>query len=323
MSLDADAIVERRRLKRKLAVWRILAVIAVASVIAIIFMSDRDDGVAAFATSDHVARITVSGFISDDVQLQRLLQRVSQNTAIKAVILRVDSPGGTTTGGEALYTEVRRLAETKPVVSVFGTAATSAAYMVALGSDHIISRANSITGSVGVIFQWARVTTLLENIGIDVDQIKSGELKAVPSPFQPTDDRARASIEQVLQDSFTWFLNIVEERRDLSAAALADIRSGRVYTGRQALDSGLVDAIGDEREARAWLDETHGISQDLGVRDWEPRRESSFGLLQMALGGLARLSGIAELEFLGRAGATLTSAGKPLDGLVSVWQPEN
>jgi protease-4 len=322
LSLDADAIVERRRLKRKLAVWRIFAVIAIAAVIAVVLMSDREDGVSAFASGDHVARITISGFISDDVKLQRLLERVSENAAIKAVILRVDSLGGSTTGGEALYTEVRRLAETKPVVTVFGTTATSAAYMVALGSDHIISRANSITGSVGVIFQWARVTTLLENLGIDVNQIKSGEFKAVPSPFEPEDERARAIIEQVLADSFIWFVDIVKERRNLSEAALADIRSGRVYTGQQALANGLVDAIGDERQARAWLEETHGISSDLRVRDWEPRRNDRFSWLQTALSGLARLTGIAELEWLARIGAGLTSAGKSLDGLISVWQPE-
>lgn len=323
MTLDADDIIERRRLKRRLAGWRIAAVLAIAAVIALILATDRDGGLGgAFGFDQHVARVTIDGFVQDNQAQQELLQKISDSKSAKAVILRINSFGGTTAGGEALYREIRRLSEKKPVVAVFGTAATSAAYMIAVAADHIVSRANTITGSVGVILQWAEVSKLLDKVGVDVEQMRSGELKAVPSPFEPITEEARRVTNEVLEDSFKWFLNVVMERRSLERSVIEELKTGRIYSGRQALEIGLVDQIGDEREARSWLAKTHGISKDLKTRDWKPKRERGIGWLGMAASILADLTGIAEFRHLGLAENATAVATKPLDGLLSVWQPQ-
>ena len=322
MTLDADALVERRRLKRRVTFWRVLAVLAIAGVALVLFARQQAGTMGdTLGFGGHVARVKISGFISDDQAQQKLLRKVAKSSAVKAVIVRIDSPGGSTAGGESLYTGLREIAEQKPVVAVFATTATSAAYMAAIAADHIIARANSITGSVGVIVQWAQITELLKSAGIAFEQIKSGDLKAVPSPFEPTTERQREATREVLESSFRWFVAKVEERRDLSASALADIRTGRIYTGEQAKQLGLVDAIGSEAEARAWLSDTHGIPASTRVLDWEPEAESSFNWLQTALAALSRASG-ADLSALFGAAQGPGLKSIRLDGLVSVWQPE-
>ncbi len=141
----------------------------------------------------HIARVTVSGIITDDRKMQELIERVGKADQVKAVILDIDSPGGTTTGGEAMYDAVRRLAEKKPVVAVCGTLATSAAYIVALATDRIFVYGNTITGSVGVIFQWADVTELLHTLGIKVEEVKSGPSEGRAEPLRADRRAGRAS----------------------------------------------------------------------------------------------------------------------------------
>lgn len=323
MTLDADAVVERRRLKRRVTFWRVLAVLAIAVVAVVVFARERGGAVGeVFGLGGHIARVNISGFISDNRAQQEMLQTIRKSDSVRAVIVRINSPGGSTAGGEALYTELRQLSEKKPVVAVLATTATSAAYMAAIAADHIISRANSITGSVGVIVQWAEVSELLKSLGVDVNQIKSGDLKAVPSPFEPTTEEQREATRAVLEDSFQWFLAKVGERRDLSASALADVRSGRIYTGIQAKSLGLVDQLGGEREAKKWLSEKHDIPESTKAIDWQPEGSDGFSWLDVALSGLSGMTGLdlaASLEDSRTAGLQSIR----LDGLVSVWQPEN
>ncbi len=322
MTLDADAVVERRRLKRRVTFWRVLAVVAIAVLAAALFARERGGAVGeVFGLGGHIARVDVSGFISVNQKQQEMLQRMRKSDQVKAVIVRINSPGGSTAGGEALYTELRQLSAEKPVVAVFETTATSAAYMAAVATDHIISRANSITGSVGVIVQWAQVDELLKNLGVSFEQIKSGELKAVPNPFEEVTDRQRQATREVMQSSFQWFINLVNERRDLDPSALSSIRTGRIYTGEQAQAVGLVDQIGGEREARKWLSDEHGIPEDTKVVDWKPEGSERLSWVDVALAGLSKLTGLD----LATALEDSRSAGLKsirLDGLVSVWQPE-
>lgn len=322
MTLDADAVAERRRLKRRVTFWRIVAVLAIVAIAAVFLARERGGPVgSAFGLGSHVARVTISGFITDSPAQQKLLREIAESSAAEAVIVRIDSPGGSTAGGEALYSGLRDLTKKKPVVVVFATTATSAAYMAAIAADHIVSRANSITGSVGVIVQWARVTELLESLGVEFQQLKSGELKAVPSPFEPTTERQREATRELLRNSFEWFVARVEERRDLSETALADIRTGRIYTGLQAKDLGLVDQIGGEPAARQWLEQQHGVSKTLNVMDWKPDTSDRFGWFQLGVAALASVFGADVAATLESAGRQSLDAIK-LDGLVSVWQPE-
>jgi protease-4 len=317
MAFDAESIVDRRRLKRRLTAWRIAAVVLGLLLFGALLLGDQSAG-GPGALLPHVARVTVSGLITDDRKMNELIDKVAKATQVKAVILDINSPGGTTTGGEAMYDAVRRLAEKKPVVAVCGTLATSAAYIVALATDRIFVYGNTITGSVGVIFQWAEVTELLHTLGIKVEEVKSGPLKAVPSPFEPTDERARAVTEEMVQDAKVWFVDLVSDRRKIAAGSVPGLTDGRIYSGRQAVALNLVDQIGDEKAAMIWLTKERQVPAGLKIVDWKPAQESA-GLFGWLFQSLAAAIGLSADRIAGIAGQI--SATLKLDGLVSVWHP--
>ncbi len=317
MALDAESVIDRRRLKRRLTAWRIAAVVLGLLLFGAVLLSDQGAG-GPGGILPHVARITVSGLITDDRKMSELIDKVAGADQVKAVILTINSPGGTTTGGEAMYDAVRRLAEKKPVVAVCGTLATSAAYIVALATDRIFVYGNTITGSVGVIFQWAEVTELLHTLGIKVEEVKSGPLKAVPSPFQPIDEQGRAVTEDMVQDAKVWFFDLVSDRRKIEPRSVPGLTDGRIYSGRQAVELKLVDQIGDERAAMSWLTKEGKVPAGLKIVDWKPIQESAglFGWLFQSLAGSIGLSAERIAGIAGQISATLK-----LDGLVSVWHP--
>ena len=262
--------------------------------------------------------MSVSGLITDDQKMLELLDKVGKSSQVRAVILDVNSPGGTTTGGEAMYDAIRQLAEKKPVVAVCGTLATSAAYIVALATDRIFVYGNTITGSVGVIFQWADVSELMRTLGVKVEEIRSGPLKAVPNPFQPADEKARAVGEEMVQEAKVWFVDLVAKRRKIEPATVPGLTDGRVYSGRQALELKLVDAIGDEKDAKRWLQKERAVTPGLSVVEWKPKTESS-GALSWLFGPIASGLGISAANFVSLFGQV--SEGLRLDGLVSLWHP--
>jgi protease-4 len=317
MALDAESVIDRRRLKRRLTAWRIAAVVLGLLLFGALLLSDQGAG-GSGGILPHVARITVSGLITDDRKMSELIDKVAGADQVKAVILDINSPGGTTTGGEAMYDAVRRLAEKKPVVAVCGTLATSAAYIVALAADRIFVYGNTITGSVGVIFQWAEVTELLHTLGIKVEEVKSGPLKAVPSPFRPIDERGRAVTEEMVQDAKVWFLGLVSDRRKIEPSSVPGLTDGRIYSGRQAVELKLVDQIGDERAAMSWLTKEGKVPAGLKIVDWKSTQESA-GLFGWLFQSLAASIGLSAERIAGIAGQI--SATLKLDGLVSVWHP--
>ena len=315
--IEAETVIERRRLRRRLTLWRLVAVVLGVFFVALLISGDqRLAGSGGFLP--HIARVSVSGIITDDQKVLDLLERVGKSSQVKAVILDINSPGGTTTGGEAMYNAIRRLAEKKPVVAVCGTLATSAAYIVALATDHIFVYGNTITGSVGVIFQWADVSELMRTLGVKVEEIKSGPLKAVPNPFEPADEKARALGEEMVQEAKVWFVDLVAERRKIEPDSVPGLTDGRVYSGRQALALKLVDEIGDEKAAKTWLQKERNVAPGLSVVDWKPRAESS-GILRWLFGSIASGFGVTTDNFASLFGQV--SEGLRLDGLVSLWHP--
>jgi protease IV len=318
MVLDAESLIDRRRLKRRVTFWRIVA--AVLGLLFIGMLLLRDDGLTGSSGGilPHIARVTVSGIITDDRQMNELLDRVAKADQVKGVIINIDSPGGTTTGGEAMYDAVRRLAEKKPVVAVCGTLATSAAYIVALATDRIFVYGNTITGSVGVIFQWANVEELLHTLGIKVEEVRSGPLKAVPNPFEPTDEKARQLTEEMVQDAKVWFVDLVGKRRKIEPEAVPGLTEGRIYSGRQAVDLKLVDQIGDEKSAVSWLEKERAVPKGLKVVEWKPKTEET-GLFGWLFQSLAKSFGVPAEKILGWIGNV--AATLKLDGLISLWHP--
>jgi len=321
MSLDADAIVDRRRLRRKVTFWRVAAfVVAIAAVIGALAWSG---GFGSFSKrAAHVARVDISGVIVDDRDRLKLLKSLTENGNVRAVLLDIDSPGGSTVGGEALYQALRDLAGEKPVVATIGTLGASAGYMTAIAADHIVARRTSLTGAIGVYIQYGNIKGLLDTLGVEVDVVRSGPLKAEPNFFSETPDAARENLQAVIDDSYDWFVELVGTRREIDPDTLRTVAQGGIYSGERAQDLGLVDAIGGEAEARAWLAETHGISADLPLISWAPSRE----LEDLPFGArLARAAGAGFADALaaGLGGAkALVPEGVTLDGLVSVWHAQ-
>jgi protease-4 len=217
-----------------------------------------------------------------------------------------------------MYDAISRLSEKKPVVAVCGTLATSAAYIVALATDRIFVYGNTITGSVGVIIEWAEVTELLHTLGIKVEAVKSGPLKAVPSPFEPTDESTRAMTGEMVQEAKVWFVDLVGKRRNIEPASVPGLTDGRIYSGRQAVELKLADEIGDERAAMSWLAKERDVPPGLKIVDWRPVQEGSglFGWLFQSLIASIGLSAEKITGFASQISTTLK-----LDGLVSVWHP--
>ncbi|TXR47997.1 signal peptide peptidase SppA [Phyllobacterium endophyticum] len=318
MANTADAIIDRRRLRRKLTFWRVLAfaILAVA-MFGLYFFNTGSDGLSS-KSAPHIAKVRVEGTIFENDDLLKRLKDVEDSDAVKGVILSVDSPGGTTAGGEAIYEAVRKLAMKKPVVSQVGTLAASAGYMIASASDHIVARQSSIIGSIGVLFQYPDISQLLAKLGVKVETIKSSPLKAEPNFFNPASEEAKAMIHRMIIDSYDWFVGLVQERRKFTheqALALAD---GSVFTGRQAVANKLIDELGGEEKALGWL-KTKGVDDKLPVLEWKPVEKSSLGMFfsHSAVKMLAKYLGIPE-ESAGIL-RELTGDRMFLDGLVSVW----
>jgi protease-4 len=306
---EAELIVERRRLKRRVTFWRVVAVLlAVAGLAALLWTSD------ARRFEDHVARVRIDGLITGDQKTLDLLKQVTEADQVKGVLLRIDSPGGTTAGSEAVYEAVRKLSEKKPVVAVMDTVAASGGYITALAADHIVARGNTITGSIGVIFSFPEVSKLLDTVGIRMEELKSGDLKAEPSPYKPVSEKARAVSMEMVDDGFQWFMGLVAERRQLPMERVRELSDGRVYTGRQALNVKLIDAIGGEEVGVAWLETDKKLAAKLPILDWEPPQSGRFS--ELGFSAADTLLSAAGLEGLRDA-----ARRAQLDGLLVLWHP--
>jgi protease IV len=319
MQPDTETVLERRRMRRGLSKWRGLAVLGLALAAGTwVFGSDQ---LSKLSTGSQIARIAIEGTIVDDRQQLAMLKDIKDNKGVKGVIVFVNSPGGTTTGGEALYNALRDLAKEKPVVAQFGTIAASAGYIVGLGTDHIVSRGNTITGSVGVIAQWPEFSDLLAKVGVKMNEVKSGELKASPNPYAPADPASTKIMQEMIDDGFRWFISLVETRRGIKAADVPGLEKGRIYSGRAALDAKLVDEIGGEEEAQRWLEEKRGLAKGLKIVDWKPQMPHGLGLFSSTGSFADRVAGAIWSRGAGLLGAEQRINQLGLDGLVSVWHP--
>jgi len=316
VTLEADLIVDRRRLRRKLGFWRAIGILTliVALLVGGAVAAQRLNLLP--GTGAHVARIAVSGFIAYDRPLIRAIDALAERADVRAVVLQIESPGGSTAGSEALHAAIRRVAARKPVVAVVGSVGASGAYIAAIGADHIVAAETSLVGSIGVIAQWPEVHELLRTLGIRFETVRTTPLKAAPSGLEPTTEEARAAMRALVGDSYRWFVDLVRTRRSIEGEALTTVTDGRVFTGRQALDLRLIDAMGDERTAVAWLERERGIARGLPLREYRPQRQNVPSFLGVAVNRAAEAIGIP------RSWLPALEDGEPrLDGLLSVWHP--
>jgi protease-4 len=308
----ADDIIDRRRLRRKLTFWRIAAFcVVLAGLFAIALASLPEERFGA-KSRPHIAKVRIDGMILEDEEMIEMLQGVGQNEAVKGVILAVNSPGGTTAGGEAIYEAVRELADEKPVTAQIGTTGASAAYMIATATDHIVARKTSMVGSIGVILQYPNVADMLDKLGISMEMLKSTPLKGEPSMFGEPVPGAEAMMRAVILDSYQWFKDIVAERRDFSQTEIARLADGSVFTGRQALERKLIDALGGEDAAKEWLVD-QGVDEDLKIVEWKKPEPGSDLILA---GAVARWLGFNPGK---KSPVEAIQQRLFLDGLISVW----
>ena len=322
MSLEADLIIDRLRLKRRLTVWRVLAVIAFVLALLASF-GFRSHGLV--AVRPHLARLRVDGIITDDRDRLALLAAAAKDNAVKGLILSIDSPGGSVSGGEALHDAVAAFAVHKPVVVVMDGVAASAGYMIAVPAARIFASNATLTGSIGVILQSPDVSGLLGKVGVNIDELVSGPLKGQPSVVKPLSPEGRVMLQGVVMDLYGQFVDMVAAGRHMDAARVRELGDGRPYTGHQAVGLGLIDQIGDEHDARRWLADHRHLSMDLPVELL--RMPPKDGWLRTRLGGAAgTVLGDAAAEMmislLGEGGVkSLIPQGLVLDGAVSIWQP--
>jgi protease-4 len=311
-SLEHDLLVDRRRLKRGLLGWRVAAVLLGATALFLAVgpkLGDGALGVGALGVGGlggrHLTRLTVEGTISDDRDLTEAIGKAARDPRVAGMILSIDSPGGTVAGGEGLHAALQVFQERKkPIVAVMRGTAASAAYMIAMPAQRIFARESTVTGSIGVILQSFDASVLLDRLGVKAEALTSGPLKGQPSPFKPMDEAGRTALQSVVRDLHGQFVGMVVKGRNLPRAFVEQVADGRVYTGRQALEMQLVDAIGGEAEARAWLAETQDIPLSVPISELKP--DNDVGIFGFSLHAVAK---------------SLLSEWLAVDGFKALWQP--
>ena len=310
-----EDMIDRRALRRKVSFWRVVALaVAALAIIGLASFGMREFGA---GSGEHIARIPIDGTILNDRELVKRIKDASEDDNVKAMIIAIDSPGGTTVGGEVLHEAIIKAKALKPVVAEVATMAASAGYMIAAATDHIVARESSIVGSIGVLVQMPNVSGLMQKIGVSVDEVKSSPLKAEPSALNPTTPAELAMLDRMIRDSYNWFVDLVVKDRKMTRAEVLALADGSIFTGRQAKANKLVDTLGGGTEVLAYL-KTRDVDTELDILDYDPPAQEPFGVI----GQIAQSLGIAPSgveQFMRATGGDALF----LDGLVSVWQVPN
>ena len=319
MTLDTDVLIDRRRMRRKLSFWRVVSFLALAALL--IWAGAAATGYGDLAKSrSHIARIELSGPITYNKRQLDMLEALAEDKSVKGVLVVINSPGGTTSGGEAIYNALRKISKEKPIVASITTLGASAAYLSAIATDHLVAQYTSLTGSIGVLFQYGNVGGLLDKIGVEMDTIKSAPLKAEPNFYEAASPEVKQVMQTLIDDTYMWFVGLVAERRGVEQTMALKLANGQIYTGHQAKELNLIDEIGGEAEAHQWLIKEKGLSSDLDIIDWKPESdEPSLPFPANLVGYFSPEGGSLMLSLLKTAKSVVDSS-VPLDGLVSVWQ---
>jgi len=268
MNISPDYLIERKKNKSQLRNWKLIVTLLLIIISILIGMNNSSFlPIEKSIGDDYIGSVLIEEIILEDAKRDRKLEKIIDNNHIKALIVHVNSPGGSVVGSEKIYNLFRKISAKKPIVVVMGTLAASGGYLISLGADYIITHNGTITGSIGVIFQTAEITELAEKLGIKFNNFKSGELKATPNPTEKVTEAVRDAIMSNIQDTYEYFVELVAIRRGFSIEETKKIADGRIYSGRQALKLKLVDAIGDQDDAIKWLQDVKKIDSKLKVKE--------------------------------------------------------
>ena len=225
-----------------------------------------------------IGKVHLEGIINDKNELIKQLNDISQNENIKGLLIVVNSPGGTFVSSKEILDTLAKISAKIPTTAYMRELGTSGAYLASLGTNKIFANQGTITGSIGVILQTAQLTSLMEKIGVKPIVIKSGELKATPNPLEKINEEKINYLKRIIEQLQNEFINIVEQKRNLTKTTLGKISSGRIFTSKQALDLNLIDFIGNETDALDWIIKEGELDQKIDVIELD-KKNSFFSLM--------------------------------------------
>lgn len=266
-NLIKEYIIDNYLLKKRARRWKYLALSIIIVFMIVSFVKFLP------TKTDYIGTIDIEGTLYEDKLREQVLSDLKDDDYLKALIVNINSGGGSVVGSEKIYNALKDIATKKPVIAVLGTMATSGAYLVALSADHIIAYNGTLTGSIGVIMQSPEVTELADKLGIKFNNFKSSELKASPNLFEKLTTKAKEAIMFSIDDASDYFINLVAVNRNLSSEQIKEITLGKIYTGRQALKLNLVDQIGTSKDAILWLKINKGVNIDLKIDEIKTSRK--------------------------------------------------
>jgi protease-4 len=247
--------------------------------------------------TDAVEVVEVEGVIEDADETVAILDQVAKNDGIRSVVLRVNSPGGAVAPTQEIYDAVMRVRERKPIIASLSGLAASGGYYVAAACDAIVSNPGSLTGSIGVIMQFGNLEELLDTIGLAGFVLKAGKYKDVGSPLRPMGDDERALLQTLLENVHEQFIQAIAQGRGLPVERVLELADGRIYSGQQAFEAGLVDRLGGLHEAVALAAEQAGIQGEPKTVSFKSERSPWW--LSHLFGSLSRAGGeLIGLRFL-------------------------
>ena len=272
MSLDWQILEDNKKKWYRKGLWRGIFFSIILTIILFLFFNFNNLS----SSFPHIARVSISGIIYDNNKLVETINNLSRNENVKSVFIKINSPGGTVVGSESLYVAINRLSQIKPVISLMGEVATSGGYIVALASNHILARQNTLTGSIGVIVEYQNFSELSKSIGISIDSIKSGKIKGGQNPLSPFDPLVKINDQKLVDYSFNWFISLIKNNRNIDQNVIDLVSDGRTLTGGMAVDLGLIDGIGSEKEALKYLEINYPSFKGLKIIDIEIPSNKNF-----------------------------------------------
>ena len=292
----------------------ILAVLAVLAVGFTLFIasfitssSDKTETVTV-GSGDRIAVIDLRGEITSSDEVIRQLKKYRTNSGVKAIVLHIDSPGGGVVASQEMYEEVRKTRDGgKPVIVAMGSLAASGGYYVSCGATRLVANRGTLTGSIGVISEFLQVKDALEKLGISLKTIKAGKLKDAGSPVKNMSDDDRAYFQTLMDDVHRQFMDVVARERKLTPEKVRELADGRVFTGEQAVENGLVDTLGTFEDAVR-------IAAGIAGIDGEPsivRERRRQGWWDMMFGGAGETLRDIKQELLERPALSYRFAGPP------------
>jgi len=250
-----------RKLFSAFALIFFLALLGFAFIVALASLFTPSDGLLEAPFSDNkIALVRIEGAIMDGDDIIRQIRRYTENDSVKAIVLRIVSPGGAVAPSQEIYSEVKKAGRKKPVITSMGTVAASGGYYIASATRRIFADPGTITGSIGVIMMFSNLEKLMGKLGLGSVVFKSGKFKDTGSPYRPFSDDEKKLMQNVIADVYDQFINDVAKGRKMGVEQVRKLADGRIYTGRQALGHNLIDELGSMQDAISAAAKMAGIT---------------------------------------------------------------